>query len=305
MHAGFEHAVLDPEGAPVPLGEAGELWIGGACVGLGYYNQPDETARRFQQDPRQSAYRSIFYRTGDLVREDEAGRLWFIGRADNQVKLAGHRIELEEIDAVVQAHAAVRRAVAVITGGGEERALAVVFETKAPLEADALAAWCRERLPAYMLPRRFIAQAELPMNANGKVDRLKAAALANQAAAASAAPAMGGSVAASGGHGDLKAALTAIWAEALNLPSVPTDANFFDLGGTSLLLVRIHAAIKARFARDLALNDLFANPTLDQLARFLSGASEGNAALDQARARGRRQEELLQRLRKTPTTVPQ
>jgi D-alanine--poly(phosphoribitol) ligase subunit 1 len=300
MHEGFEHAVLDPAGAPVPVGEAGELWIGGPCVGLGYYNQPEETARRFQQDPRQAAYRAIFYRTGDLVREDEAGLLWFIGRADNQVKIAGHRIELEEIDAVVQGHAAVRRAVAVVTGSGEERSLAVAFETKAPLDAEALAAWCRARLPVYMLPRRFVSLPQLPLNANGKVDRLKAAAMVQEAPA----PVTNGQA------GDVSSAgavstLQAIWAEALNLPAVPTDANFFDLGGTSLLLVQIHAAIKARLGRDLALNDLFANPTLDRLERFLSGAQEGNVALDQARARGRRQEELLQRLRKTPTSVPQ
>lgn len=304
MHVGFEHAVLDPEGKPVPVGEPGELWIGGATVGLGYYGQPEETARRFQQDPRQTTHRAIMYRTGDLVREDEAGLLWFIGRADNQVKLAGHRIELEEIDAVVQAHAAIRRAVAVVTGSVEDRALAVVYETKVSVDADVLAAWCRARLPAYMLPRRLIPLAQLPTNANGKVDRLKSARLAEEAIAAAAPPPQpnaNGTAA----NSDMPSMLQAIWADVLNLPCVRTDANFFDLGGTSLLLVRAHAAIRARLGRDVALNDLFANPTIDQLARFLSGVKAENAALDQARARGRRQEELLQRLRKTQATLPQ
>lgn len=303
MHEGFEHAVLDPEGRPVPAGEAGELWIGGACVGLGYYRQPEETARRFRQDPRQSSYRAIMYRTGDLVREDD-GLLWFIGRADNQVKIAGHRIELEEIDAVAQGHAAVRRAVAVVTGSGEERALALVYETKAAVAADDLAAWCRARLPAYMLPRRLVPLAQLPTNANGKVDRLKAAMLAQEAMAATVpVPQAGGHPGAA--NGDPARVVQSIWAEVLNLASVRTDANFFDLGGTSLLLVRVHAAIQARLGRDIALNDLFAHPTIDGLARFLSGAKAESAALDQARARGRRQEELLQRLRKSQAIVPQ
>ena len=93
MHPGFDHAILDGNGRDVATGETGELWIGGANVGLGYFNDPDQTATRFRQDPRQARFRSLWYRTGDLVRQDERGLLWFGGRVDNQVKIRGHRIE--------------------------------------------------------------------------------------------------------------------------------------------------------------------------------------------------------------------
>ncbi len=98
-------------------GGIGELWIGGPCVGLGYYANAEETAARFRQDPRQDRYRSIYYRSGDLVREDHEGRLWFHGRVDNQVKIRGHRIELEEIDLAVQSIPGVRRAATVVIPG--------------------------------------------------------------------------------------------------------------------------------------------------------------------------------------------
>jgi D-alanine--poly(phosphoribitol) ligase subunit 1 len=292
MHENFTHAILDPDGVPVARGEPGELWIGGPCVGLGYYRQPEETERRFRQDPRQSEYRSIFYRTGDLVREDVDGKLWFVGRADNQVKIAGHRIELEEIDFVMQAHAKVRRAVAVVAGSGDERELVAVFEADHLLEADELSAWCRSRLPSSMQPRRFTQLAELPRNANGKVDRLRALALASIAAV----PAANKPRATAGG--DLEGTLRQIWAGVLNLAHVPADANFFDLGGTSLLMIKVHTEIKRCLGREVSTNDLFAHPKIADLVRFLEGTAERYQALETAQSRGARQRELMQRMRK-------
>lgn len=296
MHVNFEHAVLDPDGKSVSKGEPGELWIGGPCVGLGYYRQPEETARRFRQDPRQSEYRSIFYRTGDLVREDEAGKLWFVGRADNQVKIAGHRIELEEIDFALQAHANVRRAVTVVAGSGDDRELVAVFEADRPIDAAELSAWCRTRLPSYMQPRRFEPLAELPRNANGKVDRLKSLALASIAAVPQADKAQPQS-------DDLEGALRQIWAGVLNLAQVPADANFFDLGGTSLLMIRVHTEIKRLLNREVSTNDLFAHPKIADLVRFLEGGPERNEAVETAQSRGARQRELMQRMRKAASSV--
>jgi D-alanine--poly(phosphoribitol) ligase subunit 1 len=290
MHEDFSHAVLDPDGAPVPKGEPGELWIGGPCVGLGYYRQPEETDRRFRQDPRQSDYRSIMYRTGDLVREGADGALWFVGRADNQVKIAGHRIELEEIDFAVQAHEAVRRAVAVVAGKDDAREIVVAFEAAHPLGADDLAAWCRARLPAYMQPRRFVQMPELPRNANGKVDRIKSLALVQ--AEGGAEP-----VALQANTTDVQTALRDIWADVLSLSAVPLDANFFDLGGTSMLMVRVHAEIKRRLGREVATTDLFAHPNIRDLAGFMDGGAQV-ARVDTAHERGQRQRELMQRMRK-------
>ena len=136
MHDNFSTRSSTTSRGRWPAGAVGELWIGGPCVGLGYYANPDETAARFRQDPRQDRYRSIYYRSGDLVREDDDGRLWFHGRVDNQVKIRGHRIELEEIDLAVQSIAGVRRAVAVVLAGADGGELGVAFMADRAITAD-------------------------------------------------------------------------------------------------------------------------------------------------------------------------
>jgi amino acid adenylation domain-containing protein len=172
MHDDFVYAILDEERRPISLGALGELWIGGPCVGLGYYGNLEETAARFRQDPRQNRYRSIFYRSGDLVREDKQGRLWFHGRVDNQVKIRGHRIELEEIDLAVESIPGVRRAATVVVAAPEGDELNVVFVADRAISADEVYALCKQKLPAYMHPARIFQLDDLPRNANGKLDRL-------------------------------------------------------------------------------------------------------------------------------------
>jgi D-alanine--poly(phosphoribitol) ligase subunit 1 len=181
MHDNFSHAILDERQRPLSRGGVGELWIGGPNVGLGYYANAEETAVRFRQDPRQSRYRSIYYRSGDLVHEDDAGRLWFHGRVDNQVKLRGHRIELEEIDLAVQSIPGVRRAVAVVLTGRDGPEVAVAFMADRVIMADEVQALCKQKLPGYMQPGRVVQLADLPHNANGKVDRLATKALLERA----------------------------------------------------------------------------------------------------------------------------
>jgi D-alanine--poly(phosphoribitol) ligase subunit 1 len=177
MHPGFDHAILDADGRNVTMGETGELWIGGANVGLGYFNDPDQTTAKFRQDPRQARYRSIWYRTGDLVRQDSRGLLWFGGRVDNQVKVRGHRIELEELDLAVEAVAGVRRAISVAVPGDGGQELRVAFTAASSISIDAIRLHCRERLPTYMQPTVIRQVETLPQNANGKVDRRAAASL--------------------------------------------------------------------------------------------------------------------------------
>jgi D-alanine--poly(phosphoribitol) ligase subunit 1 len=177
MHENFSHTILDGAQRQLPRGDVGELWIGGPCVGLGYYANPEETAKRFRQDPRQDRFRSILYRTGDLVREDDEGRLWFHGRMDNQVKIRGHRIELEEIDLAVQSIAGVRRAVAVVLTAPDGGELGIAFVADRAVPDDEVHALCRQKLPGYMRPARVLQLDDLPSNANGKVDRLATKAL--------------------------------------------------------------------------------------------------------------------------------
>ena len=182
MHDNFSHLILDENERAVARGDVGELWIGGPCVGLGYYANGEETVRRFRQDPRQDRYRSIYYRSGDLVREDEDGKLWFHGRVDNQVKVRGYRIELEEIDLAVQSIRDVRRAVTVLLSGAEGDELAVAFTADRAIETDEVRAMCKQKLPGYMQPSRIVQLGDLPRNANGKVDRRAMKALLQRAA---------------------------------------------------------------------------------------------------------------------------
>lgn len=182
MHSDFAYAVLDDQQIPVPRGHSGELWIGGPCVGLGYYDNPEETASRFRQDPRQNSFRAIYYRSGDRVREDERGLLWFQGRVDNQVKIRGYRIELEEIDLAVQSIPDVRRAVAVVLPGIDGGEIAVGYMADRTVAPEEVLMSCKERLPAYMRPARVVQFDELPRNANDKVDRKATKALLERAA---------------------------------------------------------------------------------------------------------------------------
>jgi D-alanine--poly(phosphoribitol) ligase subunit 1 len=171
MHDGFSHAVLDPDGEPVGPGETGELWIGGAHVGLGYFANPQETARRFCQDPRQNDHRSIWYRTGDLVREDAEGLLWFQGRADNQVKVRGYRIELEEIDLAVERIPGVTRAVTVTVPALDGPELRLMFVAERRVDAAEVRLHIEQALPHYMQPASIVQADRLPTNQNGKTDR--------------------------------------------------------------------------------------------------------------------------------------
>ncbi|MGR4930269.1 hypothetical protein ACIPUD_26215 [Bradyrhizobium sp. CAR08] len=169
---------------PALAGTAGELWLGGPGVGLGYINNPQETARRFCQDPLIDGYRSILYRSGDLVEADlETGVLRFRGRADNQVKLRGYRVELEEIDHALMACRGITRALAVVQhdASGASRLLAA-YSGARMAESD-LRQHCTAHLPAYMVPGRFIWMEDIPVNANGKADRRSVASLLGEAVA--------------------------------------------------------------------------------------------------------------------------
>ncbi|OAF19288.1 amino acid adenylation domain-containing protein [Bradyrhizobium neotropicale] len=181
LNPNFSYRILDEDMKPIATGGVGELWLGGPGVGLGYINNPQETARRFRQDPLIDGYRSILYRSGDLVEVDRANVLRFRGRADNQVKLRGYRVELEEIDHAIAARTGITRALAAVLhdANGASRLLAAYSGTK-QAETD-LRQHCAARLPAYMIPSRFIWLEEIPVNANGKADRRSVASLLDEA----------------------------------------------------------------------------------------------------------------------------
>lgn len=252
--------VLDDWAEPVPLGVAGELWIGGAGVARGYWKQPDLTDDRFRPDPFAGGR---MYRTGDLVRQRADGMFDFLGRIDHQVKIRGYRIELGEIEAAAEAAPGVRQAVVLAREDvpGDLRLVAYVT-TGAGFSAETLAARLKARLPTHMVPAHIVPLADMPLTPNGKVDRKALPAPAEAAppvAEVHVAPAEG-----------VEATIAAIWRRVLNLPKVGAEDNFFALGGHSLLAVQAHREIRdALGSAKLSITDIFRFPTLSALARHL------------------------------------
>src|SRR5262249_33175385 len=184
LNPNFSQRILDEKLKPVRPGEIGELWLGGPGVGLGYLNNPKESERRFRQDPLIDGYRAVLYRSGDLVQEDpQTGILRFRGRADNQVKLRGYRIELEEIDHALTSVPGVVRALAVLLNDDNGSGRLVAAYSGNRLQDADLLRHCRTRLPPYMLPTQYVWLDSMPTNANGKADRRAVAELLARAAA--------------------------------------------------------------------------------------------------------------------------
>ena len=249
--------VLDATLRPVPVGVPGELYIGGVQVARGYLDRPGLTAERFLPDPFSVEGGARLYRTGDRARwrEESAGAvLEYLGRLDFQVKVRGFRIELGEIEAVLRQHESVAACVVVARAdAGETRLVAYIV---GEAEAEVLRAHVRRSLPEYMLPAAFVSLDALPLTANGKQDRksLPAPDLAS-AGEKYVAP-----------RTPVEEVLAEIWAEVLRLERVGVHDNFFDLGGHSLLIMRLLARIHATFDLEFSIRTVFSMPTLEALA---------------------------------------
>jgi len=257
--------VLDDERHPVPIGTAGELYVGGDGLARGYVNLPELTAERFIADPFSTDPSARLYRTGDLARWQRDGVLEFLGRADRQIKIRGFRVELEEIEAALQAHPNVLHAVVVVTEREREKHLtAVVVPTHGAVLTDAtLRAYLGGVLPTYMLPNRYVVRDSLPEFTSGKIDRLRIERDVEAAAAASRVPQL---IRRSGG--DVRDAIESLWREIIGAePGL--DENFFDAGGDSLLLLALHKRLKDRFAVALTVTALFSESTIRKQAALI------------------------------------
>ncbi|MFF2363715.1 amino acid adenylation domain-containing protein [Streptomyces sp. NPDC058122] len=259
--------VLDARLRPVPRGVQGELYIAGAGLARGYQDRPELTAERFVPSPFGPAGTRM-YRTGDLVRWNKTGQLEYIARTDHQVKVRGFRIELGEIEHVLAGHDAVSRAAVVVRENqqGDKRIVGyVVPAADAAADVDALlpelTAYLRGRLPDYMVPSTLIPLAEIPLTANGKLDR--------QALPSDHTPAVIGKEP----RNSHEEKLVAIFRELLDKENVGIDDDFFALGGHSLLATRLSVRIRKQFDVDLPLRTIIKFPTVAELAALLlSGA---------------------------------
>ncbi|ABX04748.1 non-ribosomal peptide synthetase [Herpetosiphon sp.] len=294
----LQAVVLDANLQPVPTGVYGELYIAGAGLAMGYLRRPDLTAERFMPHPWSNHAGQRLYKTGDLARWNQQGELEYRGRSDQQVKLRGFRIELGEIRAALLAHPAIREAVvdvaelevaAPIADAQpsqptlnelrpfiktaqrqaptlEQRLVAyVVASEPAPTTISALRRFLRQRLPDYMLPAHLLLLERLPLTSHGKLDRAALPAINQQRPELETvyrAPTTG-----------LEQQLASIWSAVLGVPTIGLDDNFFDLGGDSILSIKLRAQA-AEQGLHFSLQQLFANPTLAELAPLVEQSSD-------------------------------
>lgn len=259
---GWQVYVLDERGAPVAPGLAGEVYIGGVGLARGYYAQPDLTAERFLPNPFGKPG-EFFYRTGDQARWLETGNLEYLGRLDQQIKLRGFRIEPGEVEAVLKTHPQVREALVTLRADrlGEPQLVGyfLAAEGVAPGGAE-LRAYLLQKLPAYLVPAVLVCLEAFPLTLNGKIDRqaLPAPRFETQAGAEDRVP-----------QTRHEKILVEIWQAVLNCEGIGRQANFFELGGDSLLATQVISRLRTAFGYPVPLSTIFAEPTLAGLAAQL------------------------------------
>jgi non-ribosomal peptide synthetase component F len=268
--------VLDTNRQPLPIGIPGELYIGGDGLAPGYLNRPELTAEKFVPNPFATKAAALLYRTGDLVRWRADGTLEYLGRVDLQVKLRGFRIELEEIEAVLDAHPDVAGAAAAVRdfGPGDQRLVAYVVPVEGrELDIDALRRICRTKLAPYMVPSTFVQLDAFPTTPNRKLDR-RALPVPDGAR-----PDLNRSYAAP--ETELEETLASIWREVLGVDRVGIDDDFFDLGGHSLLAVKMLARVQEQLGLDLYLGTVFNHSSVRELAAAVTETLLGATADDE------------------------
>jgi amino acid adenylation domain-containing protein len=287
--------VLDARRQPVPIGTAGELYIGGDGLARGYLNRPELTAERFVPHPFADEARAPtggpparLYRTGDLVRYRADGSLEYLQRLDHQVKIRGYRIELGEIESLLEQQPSVRQAVVVAREDSTGDRQLVAYVSPAPgasLAPGELRDALKQRLPSYMLPAVLVEVETFPLTPNGKVDRkaLPAPEAGRLRRMTQSAPP----------RTQTERTIAAIWQRVLNVDAVGVDDNFFDLGGHSLLIIQVLHQLREAFDTDLTVARMFQYPTVGALAGHIDRPTQRAAGVGLAQDRGQRLRAVL------------
>ena len=263
--------ILDKNQQPVPMGTIGELYIGGVGVARGYLNRPELMTKVFLPDPFAGDKDARMYKTGDLARYLPDGNITFLGRNDHQVKIRGFRVELGEIEAQLNGHSLVQSAAVVVMGdGGDKKLVAYVVARHNDQLVHTLRSYLTSCLPDYMVPAAFVRLDDLPLTANGKLDRHRLPqpdydAMAHQQYEPP--------------NGIIEIALLAIWTDLLKIDRIGRHDNFFMLGGHSLLALRMVTQIRSLMGFKITLGTLFMAPTIAELVPHLltAGSSQEDA----------------------------
>jgi len=264
--------VLDGEGLLCPIGIPGELYISGAGVAAGYLNRPDLTHERFIEDRFMPGEK--MYRTGDRGRWLPDGNLQFMGRRDQQVKISGYRIELEEIESRLLQHSLVKQTVVLARRDTEgNNMLMAYFVPHSPGDHQQdLREWLRTKLPHYMIPAYFIEVSSIPLTSNGKTDK--------KALADMGIPRESTVYAAPGNR--LEEKLAAIWQETLNLERIGVKSSFFELGGNSIKAMRLLGRLNKELGIDYRIDNLFRNPTIRDMAEEIEKTGVHTMEMDES-----------------------
>ena len=259
--------ILDPDLRPVPNGEVGELCVSNPCLARGYLDRPELTAEKFIPNPFADGFSERLYRTGDMARRRLDGNIEFLGRGDHQVKIRGQRLELGEVEAALREHKAVRDCVVLARGDTPDDKYLAAYIVASPglqLTPVALKEFMRKRLPEYMIPAVFMFLDALPLNPNGKVNRL---ALPDPKTLEDKEQTLAGDIVAP--RNQVEGTIARIWQDALKLERVGIYDNFFDMGGHSLMAVRVLTRIERAFGVRLPLTSFLHSATIAQLAELV------------------------------------
>ncbi len=287
--------LLDGRLQPVPVAVTGELYVGGFGVARGYLGRPDLTAEKFIPDPFGATAGARLYRTGDLARYQPDGTIEFLGRADDQVKVRGFRVEPGEIEAALLRHPDVHEAAVAVHQDtlGNKRLVAYVVRRESPDPATPgeLRHFLESSLPTYMVPSAIVPLQELPLTPNGKVDR-RSLPEPDGARPGSAGACVPPST-------ETQRFIASVWREVLHLDDVGIHDNFFDLGGHSLLTAQVHQKLQDGLDRRLSIVDLLLFPTVGALARHLDQSGAGVPGYQPIHDRAERQRRAIDAQRKS------
>jgi amino acid adenylation domain-containing protein len=266
----FDHATM----RQAPRGVPGELLLGGTGVTRGYLGNPRETARRFIPDPYSGVPGARLYRTGDRVRWLPDGRLEFIGRNDNQVKIRSQRVELGEVESALAAHPSVEAAfVRVCLNSRKEKEIAAYVVLGPGGTVEELRRHAREVLPVFAVPRYLVTLDRMPLTPNGKIDRRRLPEVGPGSEAAAPAPVAAAAAPVAGLADSTVDLVRAAWAELLEHDTFAMDDNFFDVGGHSLILVKLQAGLRARFTSAPTIGELLRHTTVRAQVALLANVA--------------------------------